>query len=58
MLVQWRNDFSTEPSLALGEERQRTGGPPLVVLYPPIGSLPRGLKAQLADNRQLLLRFE
>ena len=40
LLVQWRNDFSIAPSLALGEERQRPGGPPTVVLYPPIGSKP------------------
>ena len=40
MLVQWRNDLSIEPSLALGEERRSAGGAPVVVLYPPVGSKP------------------
>ena len=40
MLVQWRNDFSVEPSLALGNQRARAGSTPLVVLYPPVGSKP------------------
>ena len=40
MLVQWRNDFSIEPSIALGEVRGSSGRPPVVVLYPPTGSKP------------------
>jgi carboxymethylenebutenolidase len=40
MLVQWRNDFSIEASLALGQVRGGAGQAPLVVLYPPVGSKP------------------
>lgn len=40
MLVQWRNDFSIDASLALGEVRGSAGRPPVVVLYPPVGSKP------------------
>ena len=40
MLVQWRNDFSIEPSVALGEVRGSGGRVPLVILYPPVGSKP------------------
>ena len=40
MLVQWRNDISIEPSLALREVRGSDGRTPVVVLYPPVGSTP------------------
>jgi dienelactone hydrolase len=40
LLVQWANDFSTEPSTALGAIRDRPGPPPVVVIYPPVGSSP------------------
>ena len=40
LLVQWANDFSTEPSTALGAMRERPGPPPIVVIYPPVGSSP------------------
>ena len=39
MLVQWANDFGTEASTALGAVR-RPGPPPVVALYPPVGSTP------------------
>jgi len=39
MLVQWANDFSTEPSTALGAVR-RAGPAPVVAIYPPVGSSP------------------
>lgn len=40
MLVQWANDYSTEPSTQLGAVRDRAGPPPVVVLYPAVGSTP------------------
>jgi carboxymethylenebutenolidase len=40
MLVQWANDFSTEASTALGAVHERPGPPPVVALYPAIGSTP------------------
>lgn len=40
MLVQWANDFSTEPSTRLGAVRNRLGLPPVVLLYPAVGSSP------------------
>jgi dienelactone hydrolase len=40
LLVQWANDFSTEASTALGSERERPGPPPVVALYPAVGSSP------------------
>ena len=40
MLVQWANDFSTEPSTALGAVKERAGSPPVVVIYPAVGSSP------------------
>ena len=40
LLVQWSNDFSTEPSTALGGET-RPGVPPRrALIYPPVGSTP------------------
>jgi carboxymethylenebutenolidase len=39
MLVQWANDFSTEPSTRLGAVRG-LGPPPVVVVYPAVGSSP------------------
>jgi len=38
MLVQWRNDFSIEPSLALGQVHGKVGGGPVVLLYPAVGT--------------------
>jgi len=40
LLVQWRNDFGIEASLALGSEPTSAGPPPRVLLYPPVGSTP------------------
>jgi dienelactone hydrolase len=40
LLVQWDNDFSTEPSRALGEEAHPGGPARRVVLYPRVGSTP------------------
>jgi len=40
LLVQWSNDFSTEPSLALGQETGPGNPPRRVLLYPPLGSSP------------------
>ena len=40
MLVQWANDFGTGASTALGAVRNRPGPPPVVVLYPAVGSTP------------------
>ena len=40
LLVQWANDFSTEPSTALGALRERAGASPVVVIYPAVGSRP------------------
>ena len=40
MLVQWANDYGTEVSTALGAVRERAGPPPVVVLYPAVGSTP------------------
>jgi len=40
MLVQWANDYGTEVSIALGAVRERAGPPPVVVLYPAVGSTP------------------
>ena len=37
MLVQAENDYSTEPSRALGAEMERLGKPHLVRIYPPVG---------------------
>jgi pimeloyl-ACP methyl ester carboxylesterase len=41
MLVQWANDFSTEASTDVGAVRERSGPPPVVVLYPAVGSTPQ-----------------
>jgi dienelactone hydrolase len=38
LLVQWRNDFTIDSSLALGAEATSAGYPPRVLLYPPVGS--------------------
>jgi dienelactone hydrolase len=40
LLVQWANDFSTEPSTALGAVQERAGAPPVVATYPAVGSSP------------------
>ncbi len=40
MLVQWANDFGTEASTALGAVRDRPGPPPVLVLYPAVGTTP------------------
>jgi dienelactone hydrolase len=40
LLVQWSNDFSTEPSLALGQQTGPGNPPRRVLLYPPLGSSP------------------
>jgi pimeloyl-ACP methyl ester carboxylesterase len=40
LLVQWSNDFSTEPGLALGKEAGPGNPPPRVLLYPALGSAP------------------
>ncbi len=40
LLVQWDNDFSTEPSRALGQEAHPGGPARRVVLYPPVGTTP------------------
>ena len=40
LLVQWSNDFSTEPSTELGGETRPAGPPRRALLYPPIGSTP------------------
>jgi len=40
MLVQWANDYGTEASTALGAVQRRQGPPPVVVLYPAVGSTP------------------
>jgi hypothetical protein len=38
LLVQWANDYGTEVSTALGAVRERAGPPPVVLLYPAVGS--------------------
>ncbi len=38
LLVQWNNDFSTEPSVALSKETGPGNPPRRVLLYPPLGS--------------------
>jgi dienelactone hydrolase len=38
MLVQWANDFSTEASTALGAVQELSGLPPVVAIYPAVGS--------------------
>ena len=40
LLVQWSNDFSTEPSLVLGKQVERGGPARIALLYPPVGSSP------------------
>ncbi|HEY1907836.1 MAG TPA: alpha/beta fold hydrolase [Myxococcaceae bacterium] len=40
MLVQWANDFSTEPSTALGAVRDGAGSAPVIAIYPAVGSSP------------------
>jgi len=40
LLVQWSNDFSTEPSTVLGKELAGNGSRPRVAVYPPLGSGP------------------
>lgn len=40
LLVQWSNDFSTEPGLALGKEVAPGGPARVAILYPPVGSSP------------------
>jgi len=61
MLVQWANDFSTEASTALGSVRERAGPPPVVVLYPAVGSTPEdghsGLYLAIAQWEPDVFRF-
>lgn len=61
MLVQWANDFSTAPSIALDEELARWDRPHLLAVYPPVGRTPEdghaGLYLRVADWEPDVLRF-
>jgi dienelactone hydrolase len=61
LLVQWENDFGTEVSTALGAVRTRSGPPPVVALYPAVGSTPEdghsGLYLAVAQWEPDVFRF-
>ena len=61
MLVQWENDFSTDPTRVLGAERERAGPPPIAIIYPSLGSTPEeghdGLYLAMGQWEPDVLRF-
>jgi len=61
LLVQWTNDFDTEPSIALGKDRRPAGPVRAAIIYPPVGASREeghdGLYLAVADWEPDVFRF-